>query len=109
MDRVTPVRLQRKRMKGFYIKSPNGLPIIYVGRPTKWGNPFKITPERTQTEAVIAFRIWLFVDGCHANMTKKKQWILENLPRLKGKNLSCFCKEGTPCHADVLLEIANRE
>ena len=75
----------------------------------KWGNPFKITPERTQTDAVIAFRIWLFVDGCHANMTKKKQWILENLPRLKGKNLSCFCKEGTPCHVDVLLEIANRE
>ena len=40
---ATPVRLQRSR-KHKQI-SPNGLPIIYVGRPTKWGNPFKVTGE----------------------------------------------------------------
>ena len=37
-----PVRIQSKRTKGFNLQdaSPNGLPVVYVGRPTKWGNPY---------------------------------------------------------------------
>lgn len=30
------------------------------------------------------------------------------LPELRGKNLACWCRSGEPCHADVLLELANR-
>ena len=33
----------------------------------------------------------------------------ERLPELQGKNLACWCKPGAPCHADVLLELANRQ
>ena len=32
---------------------------------------------------------------------------VDRLPELRGKNLACWCKPGSPCHADVLLEIAN--
>jgi len=38
----TPIRIQRKRTKGFKLESPNGLPIVYVGRGSKWGNPFRV-------------------------------------------------------------------
>jgi len=37
-----------------------------------------------------------------------REWILQNLPELRGKNLACWCKPDAPCHADVLLKLANR-
>ncbi len=81
---------------------------VSVCRPGKFGNPFVVTDDRTQAEAVMAFRIWLTVAGCTAGIPEKKRAILNCLHELKGKNLACWCKEGTPCHADVLLEIANK-
>lgn len=41
---ITPVGIQRKRAKGWRMQdaSPNGLPVVYVGRPTIWGNPFVV-------------------------------------------------------------------
>lgn len=81
---------------------------VSVTRPGMWGNPFRVTPERSQILAVGAFRTWLTVEGCDAKMPERKQRILCNLSLLRGKNLACFCKEGTACHADVLLEIANK-
>lgn len=96
-------RFVQRRIKGFNLPENT----VCVSRPSRWGNPFKVTPDRTQAEAVTAFRTWLIVDGCHANMPEKKKWILDNLPKLKGKNLACYCKQGTACHADVLIELAN--
>ncbi len=100
---MKPVRIQRKRIKGW--RMPENT--LYVGRPSKWGNPFNVTPERTQAEAVAAFRTWLLVDGCHANMPAKKRAILDHIHELRGKNLACWCGLDEPCHADVLLEVAN--
>lgn len=100
---VGPRRIQRRRTKGWRMP-PN---TVSVCRPGKFGNPFAVTDERTQAEAVAAFRTWLTVDGCTAGLPERKQQILESLHELRGKNLACFCKEGTPCHADVLLELAN--
>lgn len=80
---------------------------ISVCRPGKFGNPFVVTEERNQAEAVAAFRTWLMVDGCTAGMPERKQQLLDALRELRGKNLACYCKEGSPCHADVLLELAN--
>lgn len=80
---------------------------VSVCRPSKFGNPFVVTKDRTQAEAVTAFRTWLAVDDCTAGMPERKQIILESLHELKGKNLACYCREGTPCHGDVLLELAN--
>lgn len=90
--------------------SPNGLPIIYVGRPSKWGNPFKIgapyldingnKTNITPQDAVEFFKHGIedeFI-GFTKDQIKKE---------LAGKNLSCWCKEGQPCHADILIELAN--
>ncbi|HIP38842.1 MAG TPA: DUF4326 domain-containing protein [Desulfocapsa sulfexigens] len=101
---VKPKRIQRKRVKGWRMPPDT----ISVCRPGKFGNPFVVTNERTPAEAVTAFRTWLLVDGCTAGIPEKKQILLDSLHELEGKNLACWCKEGTPCHADVLLELANK-
>lgn len=89
---MTPKRIQRKRTAGW--KMPEDT--IYVGRPTKWGNPYKINEKVDRSNAVALFREYI------------EQYVpKEELEELKGKNLACWCKEGSPCHADVLLEIAN--
>jgi len=103
MVTIMPHRIQRKRTKGWKMP-PN---TVNVCRPGKFGNPFKVTDDRTQAEAVLAFKVWLVVDGCTAGIPEKKQRILDNLHELKGKNLACYCRDGTPCHADVLPELAN--
>lgn len=99
-----PERIQLSRAKGWQMPANT----VAVARPSKWGNPFKITEERGPREAVMAYRIWLGVDGCDAGVPARKAAILEALSDLRGKNLACWCKLGTPCHADVLLELANR-
>jgi hypothetical protein len=100
---TTPVRIQRSRKHKQV--SPNGLPIVYVGRPTKWGNPFKVGDVNdmgkivTVEMAVSYYRFYL--------SRKYKEHLNVFLEPLKGKNLSCWCPLDKPCHADVLLELAN--
>jgi len=76
---------------------------VYVGRPTKWGNPYKIGCEAGGArEAVENFRAW--VNACnHRSMIDIERIRTE----LQGKDLACWCPIYQPCHADVLLEIAN--
>lgn len=106
-----PKRIQLRRTKGW--RMPDNT--VKVDRTTRWGNPFAVTEDRTRGEAVGAFRTWLTVDGCDADMPETKLCILDSLDELRGKNLACWCPledaEGrrVPCHADVLLEIANGE
>lgn len=100
-----PVRIQRRRMKGW--RMPENT--VSVCRPGKWGNPFLVGPERTQREAVECFQAWLTTPHITAGIPEKKQAILDGLESLRGKNLACWCKPGTPCHADVLLHLANKQ
>ena len=100
---ASPHRVQLSRKAGAKLP-PN---TVVVSRPSKWGNPFKVTPERSQILAVGAFQTWLTVDGVTAGIADRKQWMLDNLKELRGKNLACWCKPGTACHADVLLRLAN--
>jgi hypothetical protein len=87
-----PKRIQRKRTKGWRMP-PN---TIYVGRPGRFGNPFPMPHfERAN------FMAWLASDAPRAVAMMKA------IPDLRGKNLACWCAPGKPCHADVLLEIAN--
>lgn len=104
-----PERIQRKRTKGW--KMPENT--VYVGRGSKWGNPHKVgisladngdgtSRYMTPQDAVDRYKneylpYWMF---------KASENQLNPL-ELKGKNLCCWCKPGQPCHADVLLEIAN--
>lgn len=98
-----PRRVQLKRTRGWKMP-PN---TVSVARPGRFGNPFRVTDERTQDEAVTAFRDWLTVQGCHAGMEGRKQRVLDGLSDLRGKNLACYCPLGSSCHADVLLDLAN--
>lgn len=94
-----PVRIQRKRTKGFNLQaaSPNGLPVVYVGRPTKWGNPYC----SKALGNFVAAKMFL---ECALYLASQNY-----LDEIKGKNLACWCSLHEPCHADVLLELANRE
>jgi hypothetical protein len=99
-----PKRIQRKRMKGWKMP-PN---TVYVGRPTKFGNPFLVGPngkDWSREEVVAMYRKWAKEHGTYAG--------IEAVMNLRGKDLACWCPlidengNRVPCHADVLLEIAN--
>ena len=100
-----PVRIQRKRTKGW--KMPENT--VYVGRPSYWGNPYsegKSASERTTAENVQLFREAPRVENYDDDFTYDSYW-REAQAELRGKNLACWCRLDQPCHADVLLEIAN--
>lgn len=111
-------RIQRRREKGW--RMPEGC--VYVGRPTIYGNPF-IVPDEAAI-AVEAYRLWLTGDayglfkmclecGVPLFPLVPEKWNdLLNVQmaircRLEGKDLACWCPLDAPCHADVLLELAN--
>ena len=113
-----PSRIQRQRTKGWTAPLCScgcGKPAIYVGRPTKWGNPWHIGPDLTPFmaawlygECLAGRRAWPFSDP----MPTKAEIRAE----LKGHDLMCWCPVKDPrygnrvcCHADVLLKIANME
>lgn len=93
-----PQRIQLSRRKGWRMPANT----VVVSRPSKWGNPWT-TSERFGAADVVAFyESWMTGDYDSS--------VLPNRPdvrELRGKNLACWCKPGEPCHADVLLELAN--
>lgn len=107
---AAPVRIQRSRAKGAHLNAPNQLPIVCVSRPSRWGNPFSAAlatarPDRkpkVRAESVLRFRRALLADDGSLPFT------IEQVRRdLRGKNLACWCPLDQPCHADVLLQVAN--
>jgi hypothetical protein len=109
---MTPVRIQRKRTRGFNLqeesKRVNGLEVVYVGRPTVFGNNHRLgycvvcRKEHDRAEAVAEHR----EEAERAFYKENDLWGLKLM--LRGKNLACWCPLDKPCHADVLLELANR-
>jgi len=71
---------------------------IYVGRPSKWGNPFSIGKHGTREQVITAYMAYFALN------TK----LQEDLYELAEKDLVCWCSP-LPCHADVLLELAEKE
>lgn len=71
---------------------------IYVGRPSKWGNPFTAGVDGTREEVIKRYRHFLIEEGYNGSVVDVRE--------LKGKDLVCWCAP-LPCHADVLLEVAN--
>jgi hypothetical protein len=112
-----PARIQRRRARGW--RMPPGA--IYVGRPTRFGNPFTVSdalagdPTLTETEAqercARLFALWVTgeIHLTDPDLTDRRAWILEHLGRLAGRDLACWCPTGRPCHADMLIDIANQE
>ncbi len=117
-----PERIQLSRKKGW--RMPENT--VKVTRPGKWGNPFRIggyflvgdpnpraalrmswcesfKPDPrftliTDAAMAVAFFSKLYESPSYRNGTSE----------LRGKNLACWCKLGDPCHADILLELANK-
>lgn len=126
-----PVRLRLSRAKGFNLqehsRAVNGLPVVNVARPGKFGNPFSVKDaadvydcrrRSAHIAAVKWFKDWLDADeneeaffgplGCYFDTLKRRNAVLRDIGQLRGKNLACFCPPEFQCHADVLLELANR-
>jgi len=71
----------------------------YVGRPTKWGNPWVIGADGSREQVIQMYRDELI-------NSPVLQYLRDSLTELKGKDLVCWCSP-LPCHADVLLELAD--
>ena len=104
-----PKRIQLSRKKGW--RKPKNT--VVVSRPSKFGNPFswknytQLSGEQRKYAAMRDFENWLGGQPDIILFSEKRRWILDHLEELRGKNLACWCKPGEPCHADVLLELAN--
>lgn len=70
---------------------------VYIGRPSKWGNPFEVKFGRGRESVVDSYRIHL------ERLIDEGTITLEDLQELKGKRLGCFCKP-LLCHGDVIAE-----
>lgn len=116
-----PIRIQRKRTKGW--KAPEGA--VYVGRPSIFGNPFSV--KICGLEAALngyrdalefGFNPKTFAhlsdDDFHLMYVAFNGWSRTHhnfrfeVSSLRGKDLMCWCPLSSSCHADILLEIANR-
>lgn len=101
----SPHRVRLSRQKGW--RKPENT--VVVARPTRWGNPFRVGVayrvmaggrlwgELTPTPEVAVALFRRYVEHYKVDVTP-----------LRGRNLACWCPLEQPCHADVLLEIANR-
>jgi hypothetical protein len=70
---------------------------VYIGRPTKWGNPFVIGRDGTRQQVVQKYKDYIL----------SNQSLLSQINELRGKDLVCFCAP-QQCHGDVLIELANQ-
>lgn len=89
---------------------------VYVGRPARWGNPFVVEtwvpegdPIELQHRATRCDVVDMFADAMAGLRTDVRPFSEHELADLRGKDLVCWCPLDEPCHADVLLELANRE
>lgn len=69
---------------------------VFIGRPSKWGNPFVIGRDRSRAQVLARYRAWL----C------ERPELVAALPELRGRDLVCFCAPAA-CHGDMLLALAN--
>lgn len=126
-----PERIQRRRTKGW--RMPVGA--VYVGRPSLWGNPYSLDDLRAIFPEVpiakrpaVAVRLyrdelkhWGLMSDYAYHVSDETWDRLDGLLRvagfqsmgeataiLRGHDLVCWCPLDQPCHADVLLELANR-
>ena len=90
-----PRRYQRSRRKGARLPDR----VVVVTRPTKWGNPRPLSLGRA--EAVRRYEADLRAGRLAVSVDDVRR-------ELRGRDLACYCPLDIPCHADVLLDVANR-
>jgi hypothetical protein len=109
-----PNRVQLQRVKGWRMPANTRK----VDRTTVFGNPFDSVKHDT-SDAVRNHRLWLtgaltneqllaqYPDIVAKHLIARRRRVLESLAQLRGMNLACWCSPARPCHADLLLKLAN--
>jgi uncharacterized protein DUF4326 len=69
---------------------------VYIGRPSKWGNPYVIGRDGTREQVIAKYRAWVL----------RRPELVAALPELRGKVLGCWCAP-QPCHGDVLVDLVH--
>lgn len=69
---------------------------VYVGRPSRWGNPFQIGRDGSRSEVIHKFEVWV----------RQQPNLMASLYELRGKTLGCWCAPER-CHGDVLARLAD--
>lgn len=67
---------------------------VYIGRPSKWGNPYIIGPDGTREEVIQKYE----------EHVRSSKILMRALPSLEGKVLGCWCPP-RPCHGEVLIKL----
>ena len=103
----TPRRLQHRRTRG--ARLPPGA--VLVTRATRWGNPFTVD-QYGRDGAIDRYRQWITTGTDRLPIGTRGRCLdpircRAELPTLRGRDLACSCPPGLPCHADVLLALAN--
>ena len=70
---------------------------LYIGRPSKWGNPFVIRRDGSRADVIAKYRAWIGAQPA----------LMNALDELRGRDLVCWCAP-LACHGDVLIDLANR-
>jgi len=70
---------------------------VYIGRGSKWGNPFSIGTDGTRSEVIEKYKEWV----------QEQPDVIKNIEELDGKVLGCWCKPQA-CHGDVLVELVKQ-
>lgn len=112
-----PKRIQMSRQRPWRAENPDA---VIVARPTKWGNPFKVGEAalysietarevllEDRAHVVAVYRDWLSERGYP--LKDRPPTLDEIRAELAGRDLACWCPLDQPCHADVLLDLANSE
>lgn len=71
---------------------------VYIGRPSKWGNPYEIGADGSRKEVIEKYRNWIVT----------QEDLMNSLEELRGKILGCWCAP-KHCHGDVLVELLKNE
>jgi hypothetical protein len=105
---MMPKRIQLKRIRGWRL--PDNA--VKISRPGKWGNPFVITdkvhPGHMNGGCYYAVPTLEDALACYQEYLEKRPDLKRDaVAELAGKDLACFCREGEPCHGDILIAVAN--
>ena len=78
--------------------APKGAFRVDRANSNRWGNPYVMGPDGTREEVIAQYRAWLV----------QQPDLMRDIHTLRGKDLCCWCWPSA-CHAEVLLELANKE
>jgi hypothetical protein len=112
---MTPTRIHRRRIKGW--RMPPNTVNVTRGPGSVWGNPFIVGTHGDAKTCVARFERLAagLIDmatqpaPAYADLVNSLHVLRTRLHELRGKNLACWCAPDAPCHADVLLMLANKD